>query len=248
MRSDALARSRKRRNGYELLCEAIFRPLAHPLVLGLARLRLPPPAVVVAAGAAGIAAAVEIGRGSLIVAALLIQVKTLLDNADGQLARLTGRTSAFGRYLDSELDLVVNAALSAAVDWRYGQPLLAGAGFMALTSVLSLNFNAARLSSGVTSPADEDSGVATALLRRAYDAVYAPQDRLAEWLVTRRPSLVSPTTVTVLANLGMSTQLALFGLFLALGHPFGFAWLAVGELAVITLALLPQRTPVEEIA
>jgi archaetidylinositol phosphate synthase len=246
--SDALARSRKRRHGYEILCEAVFRPLAHPLVLALARLRVPPPAVVVAAGAAGVAAAVEIGRGSLIAAALLIQLKTLLDNADGQLARLTGRTSAFGRYLDSELDLLVNAALFAAVGWRYGQPLLAAAGFVALTSVLSLNFNAARLSNGVTSPAEEDGGAATALLRRAYGAVYAPQDRLAEWLVVRRRSLVSPTTVTTLANLGMSSQLAVLGLFLVLGHPLGFAWLAIGELAVIALALFPQRTPVEGIA
>ena len=248
MPSDALARSRKRRNGYEILCEAVFRPLAHPLVLALARLRVPPPGVVVASGAAGIAAAMEIGRGSLIVAALLIQLKTLLDNADGQLARLTNRTSAFGRYLDSEIDLVVNAALFAGVGWRYGQPLLAAAGFVALTSVLSLNFNAARLSSVVTASAEDDRGPATEVLRRVYGAVYAPQDRLAEWIVARRPTLVSPTSVSVLANLGMSTQLALFGLFLALGDPLGFAWFAVGELAVITLALLPQRTPVEEIA
>ena len=54
MRSEALARSRKRRNGYEFLCEVVFRPLAHPLVLVLARLHVPPPAVVFAAGAAGI--------------------------------------------------------------------------------------------------------------------------------------------------------------------------------------------------
>ncbi len=248
MPSEALARSRKRRNGYEVLCEAVFRPLAHPLVLALARLRVPPPAVVVAAGAAGVAAAVEIGRGSLVVAALIVQLKTLLDNADGQLARLTGRTSAFGRYLDSDIDLIVNAALFAAVAWRYGQPLLAAAGFVALTSVLSLNFNAARLSRVLPSTPDEDEGTATALVRRVYRALYTPQDRVAEWVVARRPSLVSPTTVSVLANLGMSTQLAVFGLFLVLGHPSGFAWLAVGELAAITLALLPQRTPVEEIA
>lgn len=250
MPSDALARSRKRRNGYEVVCEAVFRPLAHPLVLVLARLRVPPPAVVVAAGAAGLAAAVEIGRGSLVVAALLIQLKTLLDNADGQLARLTGRITDFGRYLDSEVDLVVNAALFSAVGWRYGQPVLAAAGFLALTSVLSLNFNASRLSRlAPAEPADNASdNLSLSLVRHVYRVVYASQDRLAEWIVARRPSLVSPTTVAVLANLGMSTQLAVFGVFLALGHPFGFAWLAVGEVAVITLALLPQRTPVEEIA
>lgn len=250
MPSDALARSRKRRNGYEVLCEAVFRPVAHPLVLVLARLRVPPPVVVVAAGVAGIAAAVEIGNGSLVVAALVIQLKTLLDNADGQLARLTGRTSAFGRYLDSEVDLLVNAALFVAVGYRYGQPLLAAAGFVALMSVLSLNFNAARLSRQVHAEPEDNASdtLSLRLVRALYRVLYAPQDRVAEWIVARRASLLSPTSVTVLANLGMSSQLAVFGLFLALGHPLGFAWLAVGELAAITLALIPQRVPVEEIA
>jgi len=251
LRSDALARSRKRRNGYEVLCEAVFRPLAHPLVLVLARLRVPPPAVVAAAGAAGFAGAIEIGRGSLIAAALLVQLKTLLDNADGQLARLTGRTSAFGRYLDSDLDLLVNAALFAAVAWRYGEPLLVVAGFVALTSVLSLNFNAARLSSVSGAEPDEklsSDKLSLSLARGFYRAVYAPQDRLAAWLVARRPALVSPAAVTALANLGMSSQLAVLGLFLVLGHPLGFAWLAIGELVVIGLALFPQRPPVQETA
>ena len=130
------------------MCEKDLRLLAHPLVLLFARLRVPPPAVVVAAGVAGVAAAVELGRGSLIAAALLVQLKTLLDNADGQLARLTGRISAFGRYLDSEVDLLVNAALCAGVARTTMQPALALAGFLALTSVLSLNFNAERLSRG----------------------------------------------------------------------------------------------------
>ena len=68
----------------------------------LARLRVPPPVVVAGAGVAGLAAAVELGRGSPLAAALLVQLKTLLDNADGQLARLTGLTSTFGRYLDRD--------------------------------------------------------------------------------------------------------------------------------------------------
>lgn len=247
MRSEALARSRKRRPGYEVLCEAVFRPLAHPLVLALARLRVAPPVVVVAAGVAGCAAAVELGRGSLLVAAGLIQLKTLLDNADGQLARLTGRTSSFGRYLDSEVDFVVNAALLAALGWRYGSPVLALAGFVALTSVLSLNFNAARLSTIQPAPID-DGGRGTAILRRIYGVVYAPQDRLAEWVVARRPSLTGAGSVRTLANLGMSSQLAALGLFVVLGHPLGFAWLAIGELVVIALALFPQRAPVQETA
>jgi phosphatidylglycerophosphate synthase len=224
------------------VCERVFRPLAHPLVLALARLRIPPPTVVVAAAAAGFAAAVELGHGSWVAAALLLQLKTLLDNADGQLARLTKRTNAFGRYLDSEADLLVNAALFASLGRTTGHPVLALAGFLALTAVLSLNFNADRLARGAAAE-PEDGGRATAILRRFYGAVYAPQDRLAEWLAVRRPGLTSPLAVSVLANLGMSTQLAVFGLLLALGHPLVFAWLVLAQVAVITLALLPQRLP-----
>src|SRR3982751_6349157 len=101
--------------GYEVLCKPVFRPLAQPLVAVLAPLRVPPPAVVLANAACALAAAVEIGRGHLIPAALLLQLKTLLDNADGQLARATGRETAFGRYLDSECDLLTNAAVFAAL-------------------------------------------------------------------------------------------------------------------------------------
>jgi phosphatidylglycerophosphate synthase len=224
------------------VCEQVFRPLAHPLVLLFARLRVPPPLVVVAAGAAGVASAVELGRGSLLSAALLLQLKTLLDNADGQLARLTGRTSAFGRYLDSEVDLLVNAALFAALGWTTGQAALALAGFLALTSVLSLNFNAERLS-GARVAAPEPEGRGTALLHRIYRFAYAPQDRLAEVLVARRPALAGSRAVSLLANLGMSTQLAAFGVLIALGHPLAFAWLVLAEAAVVALALLPRRVP-----
>jgi phosphatidylglycerophosphate synthase len=224
------------------VCEWIYRPLAHLLVLGLARLRMPPPLVVVSAGAAGIAAAVELGRGSLLVAAVLVQLKTLLDNADGQLARLTNRTSAFGRYLDSEVDLLVNAALFAALAWTTGQAALALAGFLALTSVLSLNFNAERLSRrGTAEP--ETEGRATAFLRRIYSLVYSPQDRLAESLAARRPVLAGSTAVSLLANLGMSTQLAVFGVLIAVGHPAVFAWIALAEVCAIALALVPRRAP-----
>jgi phosphatidylglycerophosphate synthase len=243
--SSALARSRKPRRGTELLCERVFRPVAHPLVLVLARLRVPPPVVVAAAGAAGIAAAVELGRGSLLLAALLVQLKTLLDNADGQLARLTGRTSSFGRYLDSEVDLLVNVALFAALGSTIGRPALAAAGLIALTSVLSLNFNVERLSRTAT-VAPDDGGRPTALLRRVYGLVYAPQDRLVEALVRRRPALTSPLSVSLLANLGMSTQLAAFGLLIALGHPLAFAWLVLAQVAVIALALLPRRIPSQQ--
>jgi archaetidylinositol phosphate synthase len=86
--SSALARSRKTKVAHELICEHVYRPLAHLVVLVLLPLRVPPPFVAATAGATGIAAAVQLAQGRLLLAAILVQAKTVLDNADGQLSRL----------------------------------------------------------------------------------------------------------------------------------------------------------------
>ena len=167
-------------------------------MLVLLPLRVPPPAVVVAGLVAGLAAAVEIARGELLAAAALVVVKTILDGADGALARAAHRVTAFGRYLDSDCDLVVNAALAAAIGYATGRPLLALVGFLAATAVLSLNFNLRRIYEGWGAmPAG--GGAA----RRFYELVYAPQDRLADRLVRRRPRRA---TLWAFHNLGLATQ------------------------------------------
>lgn len=206
-----------------MLCEHVFRPLAHLVVLALAPLRVPPPAVVLAAATVGIAAAVGLGRGHLVLAALLVQLKTVLDNADGQLARLTGRVTAFGRYLDSECDLLVNAALFAALGSVWALP-----GFVLLTLILSTNFNVERIARGGAVGWDDSP------LGRVYGLLYGWQDRLAERLLGGRT--IQPWQVTALANCGMTTQLAAFGLCMALGRPLVFVWLLAGQaLAIVTL-------------
>jgi hypothetical protein len=180
------------------VADVLYRPLAHLVVVALLPLRVPPPAVVLAGLVAGLAAAVEIGRGGLLVAAVLVVVKTILDGADGALARASGRVTAFGRYLDSDCDLLVNAALFAAIGYATGRPLLALAGFLASTLVLSLNFNLRRLYCG-TEAMPEGGGFA----RRFYELVYAPHDPLADRIVRRPPSL---STLRVFHNLGLATQ------------------------------------------
>jgi archaetidylinositol phosphate synthase len=231
-----LAQSRKTRLGTELLCEYVFRPAAHAVVLALAPLRVPPPAVVLASTASGIAAAVELGRGHLVAAALLVQLKTVLDNADGQLARLTGRVTAFGRYLDSECDLLVNAALFAALGLRTGRPAAAAAGFAALTAVLSVNFNLERLARGVAASSDRSA------LGRVYAVLYGWQDALVERFVEHRlrgageeerRAYHDSTTVGVLANMGMTTQLAALGLCVAVGHPLAYVVVVLAELCLV---------------
>ncbi len=252
--SSALARSRKPKVAQELICERVYRPLAHVVVAVLLPFRVPPPFVAAAAGATGVAAAVQLAQGKLLLAAILIQAKTILDNADGQLARLSGRITAFGRYLDSELDLLVNAALFAGVAFATGRAALAAAGFVALTIVLSVNYNAERLyraehGEDVTAM-PETTGRAANLLRVLYLLVYSPQDRFVERFVEHRlrdaglrerRAYHDRATLVVLANLGMSTQLLIFGVCIALGQPAVFAWIALSELGLVLLLAIRRE-------
>lgn len=249
----SLGGTRKQRPSFEVLCEVVYRPLAHLVVLVLLPLRVPPPAVVFAAMATGLGAAVELARGHLWIAAGLLQLKTVLDNADGQLARASGRVTVFGRYLDSESDLLIDAALFAALGYVTGKPWLALIAFVVLTFVLSADFNLERLyriERGESREARPDATGAAEVLGRLYDLVYAPQDRLIERLTethlrrlnaepTARLAYHDRATLMVLVNFGLSTQLAVLGLCLALGQPIAYLWIAIG--CGVTLMALELR-------
>jgi phosphatidylglycerophosphate synthase len=231
----------------------VFRPLAHLVVLALLPLRVPPPAVVLAGTTVGLTAAAEIARGHLVVAAILLQLKTILDNADGQLARASGRESALGRYLDSLSDLLVNAAIFVAIGHATGRPWLAAAGFLALTLALSTDYNLDRLYRAVHGIAFDATPAAAglgAVLARAYGIVYGTQDRLVERFATWREGSDERTrlayhdraTLGVLVNFGLSTQLAVLGALLALGHPSAYCWVALAcALALVPLLLRRER-------
>ena len=55
-------------------------------------------------------------------------------------------------------------------------------------------------------------------------------------------------TLSVLANLGMSTQLLVFGVCLALGRPALFAWVVLSELALVLLLALRRERVVAHVA
>ena len=239
-------RSRKPQPSVEPVCEYVFRPLAHLVVVALLPFRVAPPLVVAAGALTGFAAAAELARGQLVAAAVLLQLKTVLDNADGQLARASARVSVFGRYLDSESDLLVNAVLFAALGYRTHEPILAAAGFALLTLLLGINFNLKHLHRVANAEPAETMprarGRAAAVLERIYALVYAPQDRLLErfaaWRICRLG--VEPrtyhdrATLAVVAWFGLSTQLLVFGVFVAAGAPTAYCWLlvAMGTLLV----------------
>jgi archaetidylinositol phosphate synthase len=243
----------KDRPARELVVALFFGPLAYGLARALRPLRVPPPAVVLANAVAGFAAAFLLERGELVAAALVLQLKTLLDNADGRLARLSGRVTRLGRFLDTDLDLLVNLALFAALGAVTDEPWLALAAFLALTTVLSANHNAAELYRETHGAPTALPGPTGSFAERAvegfYRVVFAWQDLLARRFVSRRLERIAGDsrdtiatrgyhdrgTMAVFANLGLSTQLAVLGACVALDAPEIYLWLVLGSLALLPL-------------
>ena len=99
---------------------------------------------------------------------------------------------------------------------------------------------------------DEDAA------RRTVDPrVDALMDQLVERFVAHRLRSAGPAarlayhdraTVNVLANLGMSTQLLVLGICVALGRPAAFAWIALAELAFVLCLVLRRDLALRSIA
>jgi phosphatidylglycerophosphate synthase len=229
-----------RRAGREVALELVFRPLANALVPLLQRAKVAPPTVVLANAAVGLVAALVLYRGHLVAAALLLQLKTLLDNADGALARATGRVTLTGRYLDTIADLVVNAAVFVALAHVTGRPLLALASFLALTLVLAVDFNVTGLyREAIGAPTAEPpaaGGGVEATLALLYRGTCGVLDRIVRgisgWRFRDRPAY-DRFAVTVLANLGLTTQLLVLGICLLAGAPVLYLWLVLACLLVL---------------
>jgi len=245
----------------------LLQPLASRGVAWLARAGVAPTAVVFTHGALGLAAAALVatqGRAPLIAAALLLQAKTLLDNMDGGLARATGRVTEAGRYLDTAVDLVGNVALFAALT-RYGPAVPALLALVALTLVLSLDFNLEaryRELRGERPPSAPPLPPGApawwlSLPRALYRLLLAPQDRFLARLdgalfaaAAGVPQAAAPmetrlawadlfSTASVV-NLGLSTQMALLGVLLIVGHPYLYVPLVLLQLAYAVLVQIAR--------
>lgn len=239
-----LADGLKPRPAEEVLNRLVFRPLGHAVVRLVWRTPIRPEHLVLAHGLLGLAAAGLIASGRDLAAALLLQLVTVLDNADGQLARARGQVSLLGRYLDSEVDLLVHAALFAALYLRTGDAAGALLGFAILTWVLSLDFNLSALAAGGAGADAPPRPGLEAALARVYAAVFGWQDRAiraAERALARRLGASAAAWwprpfLAFFANLGRTTQFAVLGLALGLGRPE--AYLGFLQLTVLALPLV----------
>lgn len=201
-------------------------------------------------------------KGYLLIAALLLQLKTLLDNMDGGLARATGQITLMGRYFDTGMDLFVNAALFIVLAF-YGPPLLSLGAFILLTLILSLDYNAERLYKleRYGPPKEEALPIGApkplyTFFKGLYDYILAPQDRTIAQVDKTHFRQLSGTpfdsaplelrlawadmfSTASLVNLGLSTQLFILGLCLVLGHPFWYVYsLFIQALYVLGIQLL----------
>ncbi|MDW7981414.1 MAG: CDP-alcohol phosphatidyltransferase family protein [Thermomicrobium sp.] len=245
-------RSLKQRPAPEYVNLVFFRPLGFLLARSLVRTPVRPVHLVLAHTALGLTAALSIVRGADRSAAVLLQAVTILDNADGQLARLRREETELGRYLDTELDGLVDAALFAAIWRRTGQRLRSLAAFLVLTLLLSWDFNVEYLYRSVRgerfrpAPGDRETRL-LALARTVYRVWYEPQDRLVRWIEKTLFALAAPEqvldaqaqrawwsrAVTVAAsNLGLSTQYAWLGIFLWKGWLHRYPSFVLGQLLV----------------
>jgi phosphatidylglycerophosphate synthase len=110
--------------------------------------------VTAASSACGVIAGVIFGLGAGWLAAILAAVSQVLDGVDGQFARLTGRASAAGAFLDSLLDRYADGAMMIGMTVYLvrlpGGPAdgwVIAAGGLALISSSAISYTTARAAS-----------------------------------------------------------------------------------------------------
>lgn len=94
----------------------VVKRVMTPAAAALLRMRVTPDAVTIAGtiGVVGLSLWL-FPTGNLAVGALVIGLLTLFDSLDGTMARLAGRSSVWGAFLDSTLDRIADAAIFAGL-------------------------------------------------------------------------------------------------------------------------------------
>jgi phosphatidylglycerophosphate synthase len=127
------------------------RRLSVPLARLLAPTPLTPNQVSLLSLLVAFGALAALACDQAIVGGALIQVSSVVDGVDGDLARLRGSASRFGAVFDAALDRYADAAVVGGMTWwAWANPGPSGpqpfvAGFAALTGFLLVSYSRARL-------------------------------------------------------------------------------------------------------
>ncbi|MDO9694013.1 MAG: CDP-alcohol phosphatidyltransferase family protein [Candidatus Latescibacteria bacterium] len=103
--------------------KTMARDKVKPLVLALDRAGVSPDGVSLAGLGISVFAAWITAAGQLFLGALVLIVGSVFDMLDGDLARLQGRASRRGAFLDSNFDRLSEAAVYAGLAWFYMEAL-----------------------------------------------------------------------------------------------------------------------------
>jgi phosphatidylglycerophosphate synthase len=178
----------------------LHRPCSRLLVRLLVRLPVSPNAVTLLGFAVGLAAARQFWEAtpaSGLLGLALYVASAVLDHADGDLARLTGRVSKLGRWLDVAADTAIQALVvlgMAATAARLGSERMLAAGVVAATGIIL-----SALVANALPPRSDESSAAARLTRGLAnrDAFYLA---LAAFVFSRwRAEWLLPLLVWILA-------------------------------------------------
>lgn len=131
-----------------IVSRRLNRRLSRPLAAALAHTPLTPNGATFLTLAVSLGTAALVAVGQNLVGGIGIQLASVIDGVDGDLARLTGRTSRFGAALDAIADRYADAAIIGGMtiyaarfeEW----PQAAAVGGLALAGALTVSYSRAR--------------------------------------------------------------------------------------------------------
>ncbi len=124
--------------GY-LLTRYAYRPISVPVASGLSRTPITPNQVTYASAALSFGGGIAFGTRMFVLGAVLTLLGSLADCVDGDLARISGRTSKAGSYLDHVFDRWTDAALIIGLTFS-DLSGLAPVGFAALVGTFMTSY------------------------------------------------------------------------------------------------------------
>lgn len=202
-----------------LVSRYVNRPLSRPAARALVPTPVTPNAVTVTTTLVALLAAAATAAGWNIAGGLAIQVSSVADGIDGELARLRSATTRFGGFLDTICDRYSDAAMIGGMTvyaWRfeeYARPEFVG--MLALAGALSVSYSRARIEASI---ADAPGNL---------DAVFGLASRDVRLLIAAAGTVAGQcywTLVVVAALSGLTVAWRLFYLkFRGIGAPPGRA-------------------------
>lgn len=227
------------------------RPLAHFLVHKIIDTPISPIHITLLYTLVGFVAAYFIMIDTWLgFAGILLILKSILDAMDGALARARNRPSRVGRFLDSDCDFVVSAAIFASIAWREAR--LIHPEFVWISSSLAFlsiliqgsiyNYYSIRYRNQTqgdrTSHLREESPDGYSwdnphvlkALYRTYLIFYSWQDSFISFLDHKsrlNHFSLKPVFLTIISVMGLGSQLLIISFCLFLGKPFWAIWIFI---------------------